>query len=156
MLAEHKAGSQWSQPDHFVFCARSGSALDRHYIAREVRRTLKRATLPSGKAAFPILHEVDADEKPVKVPRGAVPTFHSFRHVVASQVIAEGDSAEEASWLLGHKDSTVTRCVYVTEIKSVERSSKRRAKMEARLGSVMSAVSARSRNERAEAANPLR
>jgi len=58
----------------------------------------------------------------------------------ASNVIAEGGGAEEAAWLLGHKDSTVTRHVYVEEIKSAERSSKRRSKLEARMGSTLSAL----------------
>lgn len=70
-----------------------------------------------------------------------MPGFHSFRHTAASEAIHAGDSAEEVSWLLGHKDSTVTRRVYVTEIQSVERSGKRREKMEARMGGTLSRLS---------------
>lgn len=62
------------------------------------------------------------------------------RHTAASQVIEDGDNVEEAAWLLGHKDSTVTRRVYVDEIKSRERSSKRRAKLEARMGPTLTAL----------------
>lgn len=87
---------------------------------------MKWAKLENGQLAFPILSNVDADGEPVKVERGELPSFHSFRHNAASNVIAEGDGAEEAAWLLGHKDSTVTRRVYVEEIKSAERSSERR------------------------------
>ena len=72
-----------------------------------------------------------------QIERGDVPGFHSFRHTAASEAIHAGDSAEEVSWLLGHKDSTVTRRVYVTEIQSVERSGKRREKMEARMGGTL-------------------
>lgn len=101
---------------------------------------MKDAKLANGRLAFPILSEVDEDEKPVKVERGDVPSFHSFRHTAASEAIHAGDSAEEVSWLLGHKDSTVTRRVYVTEIQSVERSAKRREKMEARMGGTLSSL----------------
>jgi integrase len=139
MLAAHRIESLHSADDDFVFATRSGAALNRHNVARELRRAMKLATI-DGKPAFPILSEVDAEEKPVPVPRGSVPSFHSFRHVVASRVIEEDGSAEEASWLLGHRDSTVTRRVYVSEIKSVERTAKRRAKMEARMGGVLSAL----------------
>lgn len=79
----------------------------------------------------------DADGKPVKVPRGAVPSFHAFRHNCASDAIAEGDGAEEISWQLGHKDATVTRKVYIHEVKSAERSARRRGKMEDRYAAVL-------------------
>jgi integrase len=81
--------------------------------------------------------KLDAEDKPVKVPRGAVPSFHSFRHNCASHSIAEGDGAEEISWQLGHKDATVTRKIYIHEVKSAERSARRRGKMEARFRAVM-------------------
>lgn len=90
---------------------------------------MKTARFDDGSLAFPILSETDDDGEPVKVERGELPSVHSFRHAAASQVIEDGDNVEEASWLLGHKDSTVTRRVYVDEIKSAERSSKRRAKI---------------------------
>jgi integrase len=43
----------------------------------------------------------DENDKPIEVPRGAVPTFHGFRHSAASCAIAQGDSAEEVSRQLG-------------------------------------------------------
>jgi hypothetical protein len=61
-------------------------------------------------------------------------------NTAASEATYAGDSAEEVSWLLGHKDSTVTRRVYVTEIQSVERSAKRQEKMEARMGGTLSSL----------------
>ena len=45
--------------------------------------------------------------------------------------------AEEVSWHLGHKNSTVTRAVYIHEIKSAEQSAKRRERMGERYGSVL-------------------
>jgi integrase len=66
---------------------------------------------------------------PRTVKRGTMPSFHGFRHTAASEAIAAGDSAEEASWQLGHKNSVVTRSIYVQEIKSTERTARRRARM---------------------------
>ena len=74
------------------------------------------------------------------VERGAVPNFHAFRHTAASEAIAAGDGAEEVSWQLGHKNSNVTRAVYVQEVKSAERRARRRAQIEARYGAVLGEV----------------
>ena len=69
-----------------------------------------------------------------------VPSFHSFRHTAASEAIAAGESAEEVSWQLGHKTSLITRAVYIQEIKSAESTARRRARMEARYGSLLEAA----------------
>jgi integrase len=68
-----------------------------------------------------VLHQRDELGRRLPVPRGMVPSFHSFRHTAASEAIAAGESAEEVSWQLGHKTSPITRAVYVQEIKSAER-----------------------------------
>jgi integrase len=140
MFIEHRAGSRFSGPKDYVFATRSGRPLSQRNVTRELRATMKDARLANGRLAFPVLSETDADGEPVKIERGDVPSFHSFRHTAASEAIHAGDSAEEVSWLLGHKDSTVTRRVYVTEIQSVERSAKRREKMEARMGGTLSSL----------------
>lgn len=70
-------------------------------------------------------------------PAGAVPSFHSFRHTAASVAIAAGESAEEVAWQLGHRNSTVTRAVYIQEIKSAERTSRRRARMDAEYAALL-------------------
>jgi hypothetical protein len=57
----------------------------------------------------------------------------------ASEAIAAGDGAEEVSWLLGHKDSVTTRRIYIRELQTAERRAKRRAKLEARYGSLLEA-----------------
>ena len=137
MLAAHLERSPHKKPSDFVFCTKSGQALSQRNVSRELRRAQKRAKDAEGTPTFPILHERDAEDKPVKVPRGAVPSFHSFRHNCASHAIAEGDGAEEVSWQLGHKDSTVTRKIYIHEVKSAERSARRRDKMEARYAGVL-------------------
>ena len=72
------------------------------------------------------------------MPRGAVPNFHGFRHTAASEAIAAGDGAEEVSWQLGHRNSNVTRAIYVQEIKSAERRARPRARMEDRYGALIS------------------
>lgn len=56
---------------------------------------------------------------------------------MASWAIAEGEGAEEVSWQLGHKDSTVTRKIYIQEVKSAERSAKRRDQMEQRYSRIV-------------------
>jgi hypothetical protein len=53
------------------------------------------------------------------------------------QAIAAGESAEAGSWQVGHKNSVVTGSIYVQEIKSVERSARRRARLEARYGGLL-------------------
>jgi integrase len=69
-----------------------------------------------------------------------VPWFHAFRHTAASDAIAAGESAEEVAWQLGHRSSVVTRNVYVQEIKTAERSARRRAQLDARYGALSSSA----------------
>jgi integrase len=160
ILAAHKVGSQWSKASDFVFATESGRALSRHNVHRELRATMRAAVLPTGKPAFPILSEVDDDDKPVKIPKGAVPSLHSFRHTYASDAINRGDGTEEVSWDLGHRDSTVTRRVYVQEVRTAERKAQRRQRNEdrdadrlAKLGSALGSTKTnRKRHGRTHAA----
>lgn len=78
--------------------------------------------------------------RPVNPRRGAVPSFHGFRHTAASVAIAGGESAEEVSWQLGHKNSVVTRTIYIQEIQSQERSARRRARLEGQYAQLVGAV----------------
>lgn len=142
MLAEHLLATadrrgRNGQP-RYVFCTESGRPLNQRNVSRELRATMKAARLDDDQLAFPILSQTDDQNQPVKIERGDVPSFHSFRHSAASEAFDAGDDAEEISWLLGHKDSTVTRRVYLHEIKSRERSIRRRSKLEARIGSTLS------------------
>ncbi|MGH2973877.1 MAG: tyrosine-type recombinase/integrase, partial [Solirubrobacterales bacterium] len=121
MLNSHFLDSTRTATTDFVFSTATGRAIEQRNVNRALRRSQKAAVDDLGRPTFPILSEKDADDKPVMVPRGAVPNFHSFRHSAASEAIAQGDSAEEVSWQLGHRNSTVTRAVYVQEIKSAER-----------------------------------
>jgi hypothetical protein len=55
--------------------------------------------------------------------------MHSFRHTVASRALLAGESVDEVAFLLGHRDATVTRVVYIREIADVRRRSMRRSRM---------------------------
>jgi len=140
MLLVLKASSPHSQEGAFVFATRSGRALGQRNVLRELRRAMAAATAGDGELTFPVLHALDGVGQPLPVERGAVPNFHAFRHTAASEAIAAGDGAEEVSWQLGHKNSNVTRAVYVQEVKSAERRARMRAKLEARYGSALEAA----------------
>jgi len=140
MLARHKLASPTSTADAFVFATRSGRPLGQRNVGRALRNAQRRAVDSAGRPTFPVLHETDERGEWIPVPHGAVPNFHSFRHSAASEAIAAGDSAEEVSWQLGHRNSIVTRTVYVQEIRSAERTARRRAKMEARYADSLAAL----------------
>ena len=53
--------------------------------------------------------------------------------------------------MLGHRNSNVTRAVYVHEIKDAERKAKGRARMEARYGSALEALDRSSGQQAASA-----
>lgn len=141
MLVAHKLRSRDTSPTAFVFATRSGAAIQQRDVGTALRQAQKRATDDREQPTFPVLHERDERGRRLPVPRGVVPSFHSFRHTAASEAIAAGESAEEVSWQLGHKTSLITRAVYVQEIKSAERTARRRARMEARYGNVLEAAS---------------
>jgi integrase len=69
------------------------------------------------------------DGMPVRVPRGTLPSMHSFRHTVASGALLAGESIDEVAFLLGHRDGTVTRAVYVPEVADARRRALRRSRM---------------------------
>ncbi len=140
MLGQRKLASSNIGSDAFVFATRSGRPLGQRNVIRALRLAQERAVDDRGQPTFPVLHQRDENGRPVPVPHGAVPSFHSFRHTAASEAISAGDSAEEVSWQLGHKSSVVTRAIYVQEIKNAERVARRRARMEARFGNVMETV----------------
>ena len=84
-----------------------------------------------GDPTFLILHEVDGEGKPLPVPRGTLPSMHSFRHTVASRALLAGESVDEVAFLLGHRDGTVTRTIYVREVADARRRTMRRSRMTA-------------------------
>jgi integrase len=132
MLLEHKAASPYKRPGQLVFCTRSGRALGQRNVLRALRLAQTKAVDGKGRPTFPALHNGAR-------ARDAAPNFHGFRHSAASEAISAGDSVEEVSWQLGHKNSQVTRTVYVQEIASAERRARRRAAMEERYGAMLEA-----------------
>ena len=140
VLLRHKLAGQAAAPFAFVFATRSGRPLGQRNVMRALRQAQERATDERGQPTFPVLHKVDAQGCPVMPPAGSVPSFHGFRHSAASEAIAAGDSAEEVSWQLGHKSSIVTRAIYVQEIRTAERTARRRGRMAARYGSALEAM----------------
>jgi integrase len=140
MLAQHKLASLNTTPRDFVFASRSGRALIQRNVMRALRCAQRGAVDEHGRPTFPALHETDARGRRVPPPRGSVPSYHSFRHTAASVAIADGESAEEVSWQLGHKNSTVTRAIYIQEIHSHERSARRRARLESQYSEIIGAA----------------
>ncbi len=131
VLGRHKLGARYCAPTDFVFATRTGRPLQQRNVARALRDAQERAMDVAGHPTFPILHEVDADGRPVRVPRGVLPSMHSFRHTVASRALLAGESVDEVAFLLGHRDGTVTRTVYVREVADARRRALRRSRMAA-------------------------
>lgn len=123
--------------DSFVFATGTGRPLQQRNVARALREAQRRAVDATGLPAFPVLHEVDGHGEPVPVPRGTLPSMHSFRHTVASRALLAGESVNEVAFLLGYRDGTVTRTVYVREVADARRRSMRRSRMTAEFGGAL-------------------
>mgnify|MGYP001174265765 CR=1 FL=1 len=137
LLGRHRLASPDTRADAFVFATRSGRPLGQRNVQRALRRAQERATDEDGRPTFPILHETGPNGRPVKVPAGSLPSMHSFRHTVASRALLAGESVDEVAFLLGHRDATITRLVYVREIADARRRSMRRSRMVAEYGGVL-------------------
>jgi integrase len=94
--------------DGYVFCQDDGSPLDHRRVGRELRAAQKRT------GCWPIL---DTGER---VPRGTIPSPHSFRHTFASRWIYADQSIPKLSRILGHKRITITLDTYVHAIQDAE------------------------------------
>jgi integrase len=120
-----------------VFATGTGRPLQQRNVARALRDAQKRAVDDDGRPTFPVLHAVDDQGELEQVPRGVVPPIHSFRHTVASRALLAGESVDEVAFLLGHRDGTVTRTVYVREVADARRRSMRRSRMTAEFGAAL-------------------
>jgi integrase len=125
--------SRVATPGDFVFATRSGRPWSQRNVARELRRAQCAARQPDGTPTFPSLHKPDAPA------RGVVPSLHSFRHTAASRFLLAGDTADEVAALLGHKDATVTRVVYLHEIEDADRRALRRDRIDSEFGAALEA-----------------
>jgi integrase len=136
-LARHKLASGHSQPSDFVFSTRTGHAFCQRNVIRALRMAQKRAVDEDGNPTFPELHERDQHDRPAPVPRGALPSMHSFRHTAASRALLAGESIDEIAFLLGHRDANITRAVYVRELADVRRRNMRRSRMLSEYGDLL-------------------
>jgi integrase len=140
VLLRHRAAARSLRRDAFVFASGTGRPLQQRNVARALREAQTRAVDALGHPVFPVLHEVDERSNPVPVPRGVIPSLHSFRHTVASRALLAGESVDEVAFLLGHRDGTVTRTVYVREVADARRRSMRRSRMTAEFGAALRAA----------------
>lgn len=131
VLRWHRLRIGETSPDGFVFATGTGRPLQQRNVARALCEAERRAVDGDGQPAYPILHELGEDGEPVPVPRGVLPSMHSFRHTVASRALLAGESVDEVAFLLGHRDGTVTRTVYVREVADARRRAMRRSRMAA-------------------------
>jgi integrase len=129
MLARHKLASSHAQANDFVFCTRTGRPLGQRNVTRALRTAQRHAVDQNGNPTFPELHETNAGGQPLRLPHGTLPSMHSFRHTAASRALLAGESVDEIAFLLGHRDATVTRTVYVRELADARRRTMRRSRM---------------------------
>jgi integrase len=137
ILVRHKLASRFTQPTDFVFVTRTGGALRQFNVGRALRKAQRDARDENGAPTFAVLHETDGSGEPVPIPRGAVPSMHSFRHTVASRALLAGARIDEVAFLLGHRDANVTRAVYVGELGDARRRAMRRLRMVAEFGEIL-------------------
>jgi integrase len=140
VLARHKLAAKYCEQASFVFATGTGHPVQQRNVSRALREAQRRATDPDGVPTFPILHELDERGEPVVVPRGMLPSMHSFRHTVASRALLVGESVDEIAFLLGHRDANITRAVYVREVADARRRSMRRSRMMAEFGGTLRAA----------------
>jgi integrase len=148
IIARHKLASAHSKPDDFVFATGTGRPLSQRNVSRALRAAQRKATHDAGRPTFPILHERDRDGKLVKVPRGELPSMHSFRHTMVSRGLLAGESVDELAFLVGHRDANVTRAVYVREVADARRRAMRRSRMATEYSGVLNQAAANSPTRR--------
>ncbi len=109
-----------------MFATCSGRALSQRNVARALRKSQQRATDEHGQATFPVLQEESA-----RLPAGAVPSNAFVPSHGRSRALLAGESVDEVAFLLGHRDATITRVVYIHEIANARRRHMRRSRMTA-------------------------
>lgn len=129
ILGRHKLAARYCGPTDFVFATSTGRAIQQRNVSRALREAQTRAKDENGRPTFPALHQADSQGRAVPIPRGSLPSMHSFRHTVASRALLAGESVDEVAFLLGHRDGTVTRTVYVREVADARRRAMRRSRM---------------------------
>jgi integrase len=131
ILQRHQRRARYIGASDFVFATGTGRPVQQRNVSRALRDAQRRAVDADGRPTLPVLHMIDANGDPLPVPRGTLPSTHSFRHTVASRALLAGESVDEVAFLLGHRDGTVTRTVYVREVADARRRAMRRSRMNA-------------------------
>ena len=131
VLRRHQRAARHTAPSDYVFATGSGRPVQQRNVSRALREAQRCAVDADGQPTFSVLHDIDPQGDPVPVPRGMLPSMHSFRHTVASRALLAGESIDEVAFLLGHRDGTVTRTVYVREVADARRRAMRRSRMHA-------------------------
>lgn len=144
VLEHHQRDARYRDQTDFVFATGTGRPLQQRNVSRALREAQTRAIDGHGRPTFPALHQLDTAGEPVPVPRGTLPSMHSFRHTVASRALLAGESVDEVAFLLGHRDGTVTRAVYVREVADARRRAMRRSRMTAEFAPALEAALSRS------------
>jgi integrase len=85
VLTRHRNAVGEPEPEGFVFATGTGRPLQQRNVARALREAQRRAVDSDGRPGYAILHEQDDEGQPVPVPRGVLPSMHSFRHTVVSR-----------------------------------------------------------------------
>lgn len=142
ILIDHRARCSHVTPTDFVFATRSGRAFSQRSIARALRVSQAAVRSVTGQPTFPALHWTDPSGQPLPISHGQSPSTHSFRHTVASRALLAGESIDEVAFLLGHRDATVTRSVYVRELADVRRHAMRRSRLAAEFAGILKQPSA--------------
>jgi integrase len=136
-LATHRIASRFKQSHHYVFTTRTGGPIRQRNVGRALRIAQRDAIDGEGNPTFPVLHQRDERGQSLPVALGDLPSMHSFRHTVASRALLAGESVDEIAFLLGHRDATVTRAVYVRELADARRRSMRRSRMVAEFSDIL-------------------
>lgn len=142
VLLRYRARGANIAAEAFVFATRTGRPLGQRNVQRALRVAQTNARDADGASSFPTLHQVDEPGNCVEVARGELPSMHSFRHTVASRALLAGESVDEVAFLLGHRDGTVTRTVYVREVADARRRAFRRSAMAAEFEGVLRVAAA--------------
>ncbi|MDQ2761756.1 MAG: hypothetical protein M3Y17_15355 [Actinomycetota bacterium] len=121
VLAGHRRGARYTAAE--ASCSRPAPAgRCSSATSRGLWAAQRRALDPDGGPTFPILHEVDGEGEPVSVPRGMLPSMHSFRHTVASRAACRRERRRSRLPARSRRRDCHAE-VYVREIADVRRRS---------------------------------
>ena len=87
VMTRHREDMGETNQEGFVFATGTGRPLQQRNVARALREAQKRAVDGDGQPTYPVLHERDDEGEPVPVPRGVLPSMHSFRHTVVARSV---------------------------------------------------------------------